>query len=62
MKGSSCSCPHHKVTPLLVILFALVFLLGAFDVLSAQTVNVAWPVILGVAGLTKLGEGSCKCC
>ena len=62
MKGSSCSCPHHKAVPILIVLFALVFLLGALNILSAQVVAIAWPIIVGLAGLAKLSEGGCKCC
>ena len=57
-----CSCPHHKVVPLMIVLIALTFLLGNLGTLTASFVGIAWPVLLGVAGLTKLCSGSCKCC
>lgn len=57
-----CKCPHHKFLPFLMFLFALVFLLGAFDVFSARFVEVSWPVLVGLAALMKLFEGKCKCC
>ncbi|MBI3420840.1 MAG: hypothetical protein HY006_02145 [Candidatus Sungbacteria bacterium] len=53
---------HHKMLPLLVVVFAITFLLGAFDVISQWAVSIAWPIVVGVAGLSKLMEGSCKCC
>ncbi len=59
-----CKCPHHKVMPILVILFGLTFLLGAWDVLNENTVGIVWPVLVILAGAMKLGErsGMCKCC
>ena len=59
-----CGCPHHKVTPLLVVLFGLTFLLGALGTLTPGFVNIAWPVIVILAGLMKWSEksGMCKCC
>ena len=57
-----CKCMHHQVIPILIVLFAVVFLLGYLSVLSMETVNIIWPIIVGVGGLTKLMGGSCKCC
>jgi hypothetical protein len=50
--------------PLLVVVFGLVFLLGALGKMSMETVNVVWPVIVIIAGLKKMamGMGMCKCC
>jgi len=57
-------CHHHKVMPILVILFGLTFLLGTWGTLSPDTVNIVWPILVIVAGLMKLAEksGMCKCC
>lgn len=57
-----CKCPHHKVVPGMVALIAIVFLLGAFDVVSARFVQVAWPVLLLIAAGTKTFERKCTCC
>ncbi len=59
-----CKCPHHKVFSILVILLGLDFLLGAWGIISSDTVNIIWPILVIVAGATKLGEksGMCKCC
>ena len=62
MEHGMCKCPHHKVIPALVVLFGLVFLLGTLNILTPGAVNIAWPVIIMVAGLTKMKSGSCKCC
>ena len=62
MKGKTCGCPHHKVVPLLIVLFALAFLLEDFMVLPVNVVNIIWPVLVGLAGIMQLMEGSCKCC
>jgi len=59
-----CKCPHHKTMPVLVILFGLTFLLGAWDVVSERFVMIVWPIIVIVAGAMKLADksGMCKCC
>lgn len=59
-----CACPHHKVLPVLVILFGLTFLLGQWGTLPWSTVNMVWPVLVILGGLMKLGSkmGMCKCC
>jgi hypothetical protein len=60
--GMVCRCTHHKMKPILIILFALLFTLGNFDVVSARTVSVLWPIIVGIGGISKLSSGWCKCC
>ncbi|MDP3956398.1 MAG: DUF5668 domain-containing protein [bacterium] len=60
--GRGCGCMHHKIVPLLVVVFGLVFLLGALDMMSMATVGMIWPVLVILGGLTKLSEGMCKCC
>ena len=61
-KAMMCGCPHHKIVPGLVILFGLLFLLGAYDVFTMRTVQIVWPILVIVAGLMKISQGSCKCC
>lgn len=55
-----CKCPHHKVKPIAVILFALSFLAVDFGWLSWSVFNIIWPILLIIAVCTKLG--GCKCC
>ena len=57
-----CECKHHKVVPMMLILIALVFLLKGFGVVTSGFTDIAWPILLGVAGFTKLKQGKCKCC
>lgn len=59
-----CSCPHHKVVPVLVVLFGLTFLLGALGILTSGFVMIAWPVLVIAGGLMKWmsKSGMCKCC
>lgn len=57
-----CGCGCHKMGGILVILFGLVFLLGALDVLSARVVSITWPSLIILAGLKALAKGKCKCC
>lgn len=60
--GKMCRCTHHSVMPVLIVAFGLVFLLGAFDVLSAWAVSITWPVIVMIGGLTKMTARMCTCC
>ena len=62
MTKNVCKCPHHKVVPMLVVLFALAFLGGNLGWWGMHTVDIAWPALVGLAGIMKLMEGSCKCC
>jgi len=48
--------------PGLVVLFGALFLLGSFDIVSAGTVNMVWPILVILAGGMKMMEGKCKCC
>ncbi len=57
-----CRCPHHWAIPAATILFGVLFLLGALQVVGADTVNIVWPILVIIAGATKWGEGACKCC
>lgn len=57
-----CKCPHHKVVPGLIILFGAVFLLGYWEVLSWNTVNTVWPILVIIGGFMKLTSNKCKCC
>ncbi len=62
MSGKMCGCPHHKVGAGAVTLIGLLFLLNAMGSLDAASLSYAWPVLLMVAGLTKMFGGGCKCC
>lgn len=61
---NACACPHHKVIPVLIVLFGLTFLLGALGILTPGFVNIAWPIIVIAGGLMKWvnKSGMCKCC
>lgn len=58
--GKTCGCPHHKIFPILVILFGLDFLLATLGVLTWGFVNVTWPILLILVGCMKLMK--CGCC
>ena len=62
MHGNVCKCPHHKVVPLMIVLFGLTFFLSALGTITGETRNIIWPIVVIIAGGTKLFEGSCKCC
>ncbi|MBI3459292.1 hypothetical protein HY061_03470 [Candidatus Azambacteria bacterium] len=59
---SGCGCVCHKSIPVLIILFGLVFLLGALDVMTAHSVSIAWPVIIMLVGFMKMCKGMGQCC
>ena len=58
----NCCCPCHKMKGILIILFGLTFLLGAFEVLSQHWVSIIWPILVMLAGVFSLMKGKCKCC
>ena len=62
MEGKTCGCGCHKGFPILVILFGLVFLLSALNVVTMAFVGIAWPILVIIAGLMKLMKGKCGCC
>ena len=55
MRNSSSSTFTH-LTPILIILIALTFLLNSMNMLSGPVVSVVWPILLGLIGLVKLEE------
>ncbi len=59
--AAACSCVHHKVVPVLIVLLGLTFLLQACNVLTVAFVTIAWPILVIVIGLVKLKSGSCRC-
>lgn len=61
MEKGEMHCGHGRVKMgILIVLFGLVFLLGALDVLTSKQVAVLWPIVVILAGLTKMMKG-CGC-
>ncbi len=60
--GGRCKCPHHNIVGICVALIGLLFLLGALNVVGGRLVELGWPTLLLVAGLTKISGRMCKCC
>jgi hypothetical protein len=56
--GCDCSCKHHFVTPIAIIIIGLSVLAGNLGYLSSDVVGLIWPFMLLVIGTSKL----CKCC
>jgi len=54
MRTSSNSFSH--LTPILLILIALLFLLNAMNLISGPVTSVVWPILLGLIGMVKLEE------
>ena len=59
--NNQCGCRHHRMVPMLLVLLGLTFLLGNLGVVSAEFVDVAWPVLVIVVGLQKMMGLKCKC-
>jgi hypothetical protein len=62
MRKNVCDCKHHSAVPVLVIIFAALFLLEALGILEMSLVKVVWPILLGAAGFFMLGDRRCGCC
>jgi len=60
--GPKCDCPHHRMMPLFIVLFGVTFLLYSLGVFSWYAASVTWPIIVILAGLTKMFSGRCHCC
>jgi len=60
--GQKCSCMHHTMMPIFLILLGLIFLLGNLGVISDATVGIIWPILLILFGLGKIMGMKCKCC
>lgn len=59
--GKSCRCPHHKMTPFLIVLAGGVFILRAQGYVTDGAANIIWGVIIMCIGFQKLARGMCKC-
>ena len=59
--GKSCRCPHHKVTPLLIVLIGLTFILRAKAIVTPDAAAIIWGVLLMCIGFQKMARGMCKC-
>jgi len=57
-----CSCFHHSMFGVWMMLIGLLFLLGHFEVIGANIVSMSWPIVLMLAGLQKAFQHKCKCC
>jgi hypothetical protein len=62
MNKNVCNHTHHSILPVLVILFAISFLLEYQGMLAAGSVNIIWPILVGIGGMVMLVEDKCDCC
>jgi predicted RND superfamily exporter protein len=60
MSSNTCKCPHHKIIPLLILIFGLTLLAGALNWVSGNTVYIVAALVVILIGLQKLI--GCKCC
>ncbi|MBU6370650.1 MAG: hypothetical protein KGH93_00730 [Patescibacteria group bacterium] len=61
-EGKMCTCPHHKIFPLVIVAVGVLFLLQSLGVALGNWFNILWPILLILWGLKKLMRGGCKCC
>ena len=59
---NKCTCIHHKLPMIAVLLIGVSALLGAWNVLSPMIVANVWPILLIIAAGTKIMGRKCKCC
>ena len=60
---NGCGCSCHKTLGILIAFIGVVFLLGHFDVIGSDTVDILWPVLVILIGIKKAyGRSICKCC
>jgi hypothetical protein len=60
--AKKCSCHHHKILPILLVVFGLSFILGDLHILSGAQVNLIWPSLFVIGGLAKMFSHRCGCC
>jgi uncharacterized membrane protein len=60
--GQKCSCMHHKMVPMYIILIGLIFLLNGLGILSGIATGILWPIVLILIGLQKIVGRKCPCC
>jgi len=59
-KGQTCSCPHHKMGAMFLLLSGVLLLLGSLGVLTTDTMLMSWSIVLILLGLAKMFR--CHCC
>jgi len=59
--GKSCRCAHHKLTPFLITLTGVVFLLRSIEYITPGAADIIWGVLLMCIGFQKMARGMCKC-
>lgn len=57
-----CKCSHHRITPILIILIGVTFLLGDWGFFNAFTATTIWSILLILIGIFMLVKKRCKCC
>lgn len=62
MEVGRCKCAHHYSVGALVALIGLLFLLGALGIVGDRVVELGWPILLLLIGLSKVTKRYCKCC
>lgn len=61
-EGGTCGCMHHKMPGIFLVLFGLLFLGGTFGWWGENIINIGWPTLVILAGLTHYTKEWCKCC
>jgi len=61
-QGKTCTCSHHMIKPVLLLIFGLDFLLGALGVITNSFVQISWPIIVILIAIAMMSGKKCKCC
>ena len=61
MQGKTCTCSHHMVKPVLLLLLGFDFLLGTLGVFTSYFVQVTWPIIVILIAIMMIAGRKCKC-
>ena len=63
-KGKVCSCSHHKVFPICIIIVGILLIIGGFGWVTFSWMT--WEIIIGallvIKGVMKVMRNKCKCC
>ena len=59
---NKCGCGHHMIVPLLIIIIGVVLLIGGFNAIGLQTLEIITAILVIIIGGAKLMARKCKCC
>jgi hypothetical protein len=60
-QGKVCTCGHHMIKPVLLLILGFDFLLGALGVITNDFVQITWPIIIILISIAMMTGKKCKC-